>query len=266
MRPDAAELKGTLTSVGFHLALVAALTFSLAKQVVPPEPPAISVEFVDEVGLESKATVSEAAEAAQAMSPEPEPITAPPEPDVVPPPPKEAVTPVPAPPKKAVEPRKTPPKDSAKPRPAPPKPTPRKSRLGDDFLDGVAEGNSRKGDAESAPAAAPVIDAAAMASIQQAIRRQVQPCADLQQNPGPGANQIRVTLNLKLARDGRLTSRPRVVRTEGITEENARYEDRVKDLAIATYVGCAPLRGLPADLYQTPAGGWSNINMTYRLP
>lgn len=262
MRPDAAELKGTLTSVGFHVALVAALSLSLAKQVMPPEPPAISVEFVDDIGLESKATVTEAAEAAQAMSPEVEPLVAPPEPDVVPPPPKEAVAPTPAPPRKAVEPKPTPPKERAKPAPT----KPRQSRLGDDFLDGVAEGNSRKGDAESAPAAAPVIDAAAMASIQQAIRRQVQPCADLQQNPGPGANQIRVTLNLKLARDGRLMSRPRVVRTEGITEENARYEDRVKDLAIATYVGCAPLRGLPADLYQTPAGGWSNINMTYRLP
>ena len=59
---------------------------------------------------------------------------------------------------------------------------------------------------------------------------------------------------------------PEIVRTPGVDDENARYEDRVKDLAVAAYVGCAPLAGLPAELYQTPQGGWSNINMTYRLP
>ena len=262
MRPDAAELKGTLTSVGFHVALVAALSLSLASHALPPEPPAIAVEFVDEVGLESVAAVQESALATQETTTEPDPVVEPaPEPDVVPPPPR--VEPTPAPPRERVEPTPAPTPRAQQPR-RQPRPT---GRLDDLDIEGAREGNTRSpADAESGQAAAPVIDAAAMASIQQAIRRQVQPCADLQQNPGPGANQIRVTLNLKLARDGRLMSRPRVVRTSGVTGDNARYEDRVKDLAIATYVGCAPLRGLPADLYQTPAGGWSNINMTYRLP
>lgn len=260
MRPDAAELKGTLTSVGFHVALVAALSLSLATHALPPEPPAIAVEFIDEVGLESVAAAADSALATQATTTEPEPVEAPPvEPDAAPPPPVPESTP--APPRERVEPTPAPRTERTARRPRP------TGRLDDLDLEGVRDGNTRsQADAESGEAAAPVIDAAAMASIQQAIRRQVQPCADLQQNPGPGANQIRVTLNLRLARDGRLISRPRVVRTSGVTPENARYEDRVKDLAIATYVGCAPLRGLPADLYQTPAGGWSNINMTYRLP
>ena len=258
--PNAAEWRGTAGSVAFHVALVAALSLSLARHALPIESPAIAVEFVDEVGLESVAAVQESALATQATTTEPEERVAEPEPDVVPPPPE--VTPTPAPPRDRVEPRPTPRTET------PPRRNPRPTgRLDDIDLDGRERGNtSRQADAETGQAAAPVIDAAAVASIQQAIRRQVQPCADLQQNPGPGANQIRVTLNLRLARDGRLMSRPRVVRTQGVTADNARYEDRVKDLAIATYVGCAPLRGLPPDLYQTPAGGWSNIDMTYRLP
>ncbi|WP_265571597.1 hypothetical protein [Sphingomicrobium nitratireducens] len=257
MRLDRAEWAGTATSVAFHVALVAALSLSLAHVARPPEPPAIAVEFVDEIGLESRAAVQESALAKQAMSPEPEDV-AEPIPDEVPPPPK--VEPTPAPPRERVKPTPTP--RTEQPR----RQNTRRSRLGDDFLDGISEGNSRTGQAETGQAAAPVIDAAAMASIQQAIRRQVQPCADLQQNPGPGANRIRVTLNLRLAPDGRLSSRPRVVSVSGVDGENERYEDRVKDLAIATYVGCAPLTGLPSELYKTSQGGWSNINMTYRLP
>lgn len=261
MRPDAAEWRGTAGSVAFHVALVAALSLSLAKVALPPEPPAISVELVDEIGLESVAAVQESALATQATTTEPDELVAEPEPDVVPPPPEAKPTP-------------TPPREKVEPTPAPrvERPTPRRNprptgRLDDIDLDGRERGNTpRKADGETGEAAAPTFDARAVASIQEAIRRQVQPCADLQQNPGPGANQIRVTLNLRLARDGRLTSRPRVVRTSGVTADNERYEDRVKDLAIATYVGCAPLRGLPPELYQTPAGGWGNINMTYRLP
>ena len=128
-----------------------------------------------------------------------------------------------------------------------------------------------KGIADAPPAApakpaAAVFSASALAGIQQAIRRQIQPCADRQVDPGPGANRISVTLNLRLSRSGRLTRSPVVVRTSGVDDENERYEDRVKDLAVAAYVGCSPLTGLPAELYQTERGGWSNINMTYRLP
>jgi hypothetical protein len=105
-----------------------------------------------------------------------------------------------------------------------------------------------------------------LASIRAAIQRQIQPCADRQVNPGPGANQIQVTLNLKLNPDGSLVGSPAVVRTSGVNDENSRYEKRVADLAIAAYRGCSPLRGLPSELYRTAKGGWSNINMNYKLP
>ena len=72
-------------------------------------------------------------------------------------------------------------------------------------------------------------------------------------------------LNIRLSLAGRLKGAPTVVRTSGVDEENEQYQELVQDQAIASYRECAPLR-LPAELYQTAQGGWSNINMTYRLP
>jgi hypothetical protein len=51
-----------------------------------------------------------------------------------------------------------------------------------------------------------------------------------------------------------------------VDDGNSRYEERIVDLAIAAYTGCSPLRSLPEELYRTPSGGWSNINMNYKLP
>jgi len=52
-------------------------------------------------------------------------------------------------------------------------------------------------------------------------------------------------------RSGWITTGPKVKRFE---EE------------FAAYVGCAPLRDLPDDLYQTPKGGWAHLSMYYKLP
>ena len=98
----------------------------------------------------------------------------------------------------------------------------------------------------------------------QAIARQIQPCADRQVDPGPGANQIVTTLNLRLNENGTLASTPTVVRQTGITPENERYAQRVKDLGIAAFKGCSPLK-LPAEYYDTPSGGWNNINFKWKL-
>jgi hypothetical protein len=93
----------------------------------------------------------------------------------------------------------------------------------------------------------------------------VQPCANRQVTPGPGAERIRVTINLKLNRDGTLKSRPTITGHAGVDDDNRRYVDRVDDLAIATFVGCSPLRGLPDDLYDVQ-NGWSNFSLRYKLP
>lgn len=139
----------------------------------------------------------------------------------------------------------------------------RASRLGKDFLAGLSDPSPAKAKAASA---APVMSADAMAGIQAAIKRQIQPCANRNVNPGPGASRITVKLNVRLNKDGSLAGAPRVVSTSGVDDENSRYEKRVADLAIAAYKGCAPMKGLPVDLYRTAKGGWSNVNMNYKLP
>lgn len=261
MTLDRAELTGAGAAIIFHVALIAALSIGLAKVSAPAEPPAMEVDFVEDVGLQAAAPTatppaSQAPEMGEEVMSEPTPAVKAPALTRAP-----SITPTPE--VNAAERRKAEiersKQQAAKAEPA--KAPPRVSQLGEDFLKGIKE----SGAASSMPAAA-TFNASALASIQQAIRRQIQPCADRQVNPGPGANRIRVTLNLRLSRGGRLARPPEVVRTAGVDDENARYEDRVKDLAVAAYVGCAPLAGLPAELYQTPQGGWSNINMTYRLP
>ena len=262
MTLDKAELTGTGAAIIFHVALIAALSIGLAGVTAPAEPPAMEVEFVEDVGVQAAAPAatppaSQALEMGEEALTEPRPAPAAPAltraPSIVPTP---EVT--------AAERRKAEIERSkqqlAKAEPA--KAAPRVSRLGDDFLKGIKESVS-----DSPKPAAATFSASAVAGIAQAIRRQVQPCANRQVNPGPGSNRIRVTLHLRLSRGGRLVTPPEVVRVQGVNDENERYVDRVKDLAVATFVGCAPLTGLPPELYKTANGqGWGDFNMTYNLP
>ena len=249
------------------------------------EPPSQSV--APEQGLPEEAAAPALPEP---LLPEPKPIPLAPQPKPQPAPePKPApAKPVPAP-KPLVQPKPAP----AKPTPAakaaaPAKPAakpaaaapataaskgtgtsatstaqrPRGSRLGNDFLKGLTSDPSPVKVSTAAPAAK--IDARALAGIQDAISRQIQPCADRQVDPGPGANRIVTVLNLRLSKDGRLTAIPTMVRQTGVDDENERYARRVVDLGIAAFKGCSPLK-LPAEFYSTPNGGWNNINYRWQL-
>lgn len=274
---DRAEATGAGIAVAGHGVLLAALTLGFANASQPPlTAPPIEVSFVDEVGLESAITEVSPEPPAQSVAPE----TGPPE-EAAPAPAETPAPPQPAP--KAVEaPPEPKPAATQAVKPAPARPAPARSqpakpkaaqtgtakattgsRLGSNFLKGIGSDPSPS---KSAKPSGAVMSAQALSGIKSAIERQIQPCANRQVNPGPGANEIVVTLNIRLNRDGSLAGRPRVMGTRGVNDGNSRYEDRVKDLAIASYVGCSPLRGLPEDLYQTPKGGWSNLAMTYRLP
>lgn len=246
MNLDRAELTGAGAAVAFHVALIAALSMSLASVKRASEPPSMEVELVDEVGLQS---------AAPEPSMPPPPSQAPEIGHAEPTQPTPAVLPTPAPSITPVQ---------AKPQPAKPaKPAPRVSRIGDDFLKGI-EGSDAPANRPAKPSAA-TFDARAKASVAALFQRLVQPCADSQVNPGEGANRIRVTVNLRLRPNGTLAG-TNIVRVSGVDEDNVRFEERVKDLAVAVYRECAPFRGLPPELYKTPEGGWSNINLTYKLP
>ena len=245
MNFDRAEWTGTGAAVVFHVALIAAMSMSLASVAPSPEPPAMEVELVEEVSLQSAS---------------PEPSTPPPAsqaPEI-----GEAIEPAPAPrvevpsPAPSIKPAPTRPQ-----KPAPARPAPRVSRIGEDFLKGIeADGP------DSSPAKpAARFDARAQASVAKLIADQIRPCAEQQRELGPGANRIQVTLNLQLFPSGRLKRSPTLVRVTGEDDENAQYVDLVINQAIASYRQCSPLR-LPAELYQTPQGGWANINMKYRVP
>ena len=242
MTHDRAELAGTGAALAFHAALIAALSLSLAHVAKVPEPPAMEVELVDEVGLQAAAPAAEAVPPPPSTAPE---ISQADQVEPAPPPAAALLPPV------------------AKIVPAPARAAPKGSRIGADFLKGIAADAPSKTNA-ARPAAAH-FDAAAKADVASAIAAQIRPCALNQRDLGPGANRIRVVLNLKLFLNGRLKGAPSVVRTSGVDDDNRQYEELVKDQAIASYRECAPLR-LPAELYQTPDGGWSNINLTYRVP
>jgi outer membrane biosynthesis protein TonB len=271
VRVDSGEAKGTAAALLLHALLIVALTTSLAKVPNTPEPPPVQVEFVDsdEVAL-SAAAPTPATPPPAAQAPATDPTPAPPEPQptpleqAAPPPPLPApvIRPAPTPlprslPQRPAVARPQPPRPApAQPRPAPP----RQSRIGDDFLRGIP--SSRDLGPREASEGAATFSAAAKASVDSAIKRQIQPCANRQSTLGPGAERIRVTVNLRLDRSGRLSRPPALVRTAGVDEDNARFEDLAYDQAVTVFRACSPLR-LPAELYSTPQGGWGNINLTY---
>ena len=258
MNFDRAEWTGTGAAVAFHVALIAAMSMSLASVRNAAEPPAMEVELVEEVGLTSAS---------------PEPFTPPPAstapeigeaepnaaPSLAPPPP--APRPIPTPQVDAAESRQAQIAARRAARENAAKSAPRVSRLGDDFLKGIE--SDAADSAPSRPAAR--FDARAAASVAKLIADQIRPCAEQQRELGPGANRIQVTLNLQLFPSGRLKRSPTLVRVTGDDADNAQYVDLVVNQAIASYRQCSPLR-LPAELYQTPQGGWANINMRYKVP
>ena len=263
--------------IGLFIFLSPAMAPTPEKLVSTP----IAVSFADDVALESAAPVISSEEEAAKKSP----VEAPVEPDSAPPEPVSEPEPVakpqPAPPKPAPAPAAKPkPAPPAKPapatKPAPPAKTaaaapssnprnqPRRDVRPTGNLDGLDLGrtnNRNNGTATTPPA---TMTGKAAADIGSAIQRQVQPCANRQVNPGPGADQIRVTVNLRINKDGSLAGPPRIVGHTGVDDENRRYVERVDDAVRAIFAACSPLRGLPAELYEVP-NGWKSFTLRYRL-
>lgn len=291
-------------AVLLHVALVAALSLRGLERVTPavPPPPAVDVSLVEEIGLQSSAPKAvEAPAPSQAPDagppedsppppPEPAPVKAPPKPAPAPPAPKPV--PVadakPAPTKPAATPTKPAPAKPAPAKLAPAKPVlsvakpettaakpgtgqvaaaakpkPRGSRLSADILNGLTD---KPSPSKVVAPVGVVIDAKALAGIQDAIRRQIQPCADRLSNAGipQDAKRIVIKFNLRLNRDGNLAANPRVLDRLNATDETERYAQQIADLGIAAFKQCAPLR-LPPEFYQTANGGWNNINYNWQL-
>ena len=261
MTAERAEWGGAALALLLHVALIAALSTSLASIDAKPEPPAMEVELVDEIALDSAAPqaiptpASEPPPAAEPAPPEPLPAVAPP-----PPPPQPRAVPPPKPraiPQPTARPRPQPPKPQARPAPRPARPG-----IGDDFLKSLDDDLAPR-NAPARPAAA-VYNATARASIASSIASQAQRCADREPFIGEGADRVRLTVRLSFARSGRLSAPPRVTGMAGDSALRAKYGDLLEDQVRRIFTDCAPFR-LPADLYDTDDGGWKQTTITYRV-
>lgn len=265
---DRAERTGLGVAIGGHVLLFGALSLGIAfaPKKVPPLTQPVDIQIVDKVGMTDTAPIASQVEPAASVAPEvgppveAQPPQATPTPSPAPAPvPRAAPAPTPAPAKPAP---KKPAPTQAKPtptKPAPAKPTerPRGSRLGADFLKGITDRQT----ASTAQTPRVAVGNAEMASLVSAIRRQVQPCADRINSPGPDSNKITTKLNIRLNPNGTLVAAPAVVSQTGVTDDNSRYAKRVGELAASAFVQCAPFE-LPAEMYD----GWKNINLNYKLP
>lgn len=246
MTADRAEWTGVGAALIFHVALIAALSTSLASIKDVAEPPSMEVELVDEIGLEAAAPTPIALPAT-AEPPPPAPPEA-----ISPPMPRPALTP-PPPQRPAVQPPQRPIQR------APSQPS-RRAGIGDDFLKSFDDDLAPR--AGPAKPAAARFDAKAQASVASLIQRQIEPCARRQRHLSESAKSMSVVLGLAFLPSGQLRGRPTVVRVEGVNGENEQFRDLAVDQAIASYRQCSPLR-LPAELYSTPQGGWKNIRIIF---
>ena len=255
---DKAETTGLGVAVVAHGALLYVLIAGIAANRLPPPPSdPIQVSFVGPAAPVSAAPSPQASEPSPAPAPslfEPTPAEALPEPP-----------PRPQPLAKAGD-MPRPKADPPRPRPQPKADDRRADNRSKGRLDNITKDLSEgEPDGRSSGQPAAVMNAQAAAGIASLIRRQVQPCANRMVSPGPGANRIKVTINLRLNRDGSLAAPPRTIGESGLDNENRRYLQRVKELAISAFTGCSPLRGLPPELYAV-RNGWNDFDMNYNLP
>lgn len=268
---DRAEKVGLGIAVAGHLVLFGLLSVGFLATPNPDKLKAtpIEVSLAEDVGMESAAPVISHEELAAKKSP----VEAPVEPDVAPPEPAVEPQPVakpqPTPPKPAPAPNAKPAPPAkpvtAAPAKAPAKPTNKPVRPTGN-LDGLDIGKSNnRTDSTATNNPASVASATDVASFRSLIARQIQPCANRQVTPGPGAENIKVLVRINFNRDGSLAGDPVITGVQGNDGSNNRYVERVKDLAVATFKGCAPIHGLPDALYDVPRG-WKSLPFSYKLP
>ncbi|WP_084583114.1 cell envelope biogenesis protein TolA [Sphingomonas azotifigens] len=281
------------------------LSFAKTPPQEPPKAIPIDISLADKVGLESSAPVPSQEElaakkspveapvepeAAPAPAPEPEPQPAPPQPQPAPQPKPQPPQPKPAPaekpqpkpkpapaekpqPAKPAQPAKSAPPSKA--APAKPSNAPSQSAATGSTrrpvkptgnLAGLDLGRSNnKTNSTALQNPGSKASPEEMASFVGVIKRQIQPCANRQVTPGPGAERIRVLVRLHFNPDGSLAGDLDFTGVQGTDSSNERYVERVKDLARAVFKGCTPIRGLPANLYAVP-NGWKSLPFSYGLP
>jgi outer membrane biosynthesis protein TonB len=251
------ERVGLAVALAGHVALAAWLVFAPARQAPIPTFERTEVTLADEVSLTSTAPdPSDLAAAQQAPQlgedvpapqpqPQPQPVTVATSPPV-------AVAPAPAPVRAQPAPAPKPqPQQPVRAAPAPqpavkpatkPATKPGGSRIGADFLKGVAAPAASTG--QGTPAAA--IGPAVRSSLAGAISRQLKPRWVAPQ--GADAELLVTILAWDMNPDGSLKGAPHVVRQEGITDANRAQASRHAEQAIRAVRLAAPF-DLPDQYY-----------------
>jgi outer membrane biosynthesis protein TonB len=270
------EALALVIALAAHAAVIAALTLAPPGKSIQPIPERMTVTIADEVADQSTSPDPNA-EAAPDVAPmlgEPQPDRAPPQiAQPMPPPPAQipqarpqpipqpAVRPVPAPQPRAVQappkPQAPPPKPAAKPAQptatpaAPADPRLRRrpdtpsgaSRLGSDFLRGIASGTQPA--ATGNPASA--LSAEAKAAVRVSINARVLPPWNSCPVNGLDIEKLRARVSFQLDRSGNIVSvsPPQI---SGKTDANAPQVARFSECAVRAVRTAAPF-SLPADSY-----------------
>lgn len=261
------EAIGLVVAVGLHVALIGAL---LLRPAIPPTPlpQRISVTLSPDAGPQATAPTHDdaAADIAPTLGAPPAAVVSPPPAAVAPPP---VAKPLPAPKAVAVKPlaRARPQDDAPAPVAKPAKRSPSVkewalaapatpdhqpaggSRIGNDFLKGVA-GGKPAGKAQQQGAA--VIGPQVKSALSGAIANQLKPYWAVPQ--GVDADKLVTILSWDLNRDGSLAGPPHVVRQEGISDSNRPQAALHAENAINAVEHAAPFK-LPPEYYSL----WKHI-------
>ena len=232
------EVTGLVVAAGAHVAIVVALAIHVLRDpVVIPPPDRVVVSLAEDVGLTSTAPeISQQSQAAVAPTlgemPVPEPQT----------------QPQPQPKAPVVNPRtssqtKAPPQTKPPAKPATPTKPAGGSRLGDDFLKGMSDGDRTGSD--RVPAAQ--IGSSIRNSIGAAMAKQIRPHFQGKTPQGVDADKLATYLSWDLNPDGSLKGRPRVERQD-VNDANRLQASRHAEVAIRAVIAAAPF-DLPEEYY-----------------
>jgi hypothetical protein len=241
------ERLGLGLALAAHAALVAWLVLSPPAPAPLPPPERMTVTLSEDVGLTSTAPQPAA---------QPAPDAAPVRGDVAEPQAQPSAAPV----TQSAPPRTTP-APAAKALPTAPRATPAKpaptrpaggSRIGADFLNGVAgaQGQTRS----AAPAAA--FGPQQQSALRAAIMRQLKPHWSAPQ--GADAEKLVTQVRFDLNRNGALVGEPQIVSQSGQTAANAAQVRRHAEQAIRAVRLASPFI-LPPDLYDH----WQTVTSTF---
>lgn len=267
MRKD--ERIGLAVAVALHAVVLGVLYLDPHTDEVVRPPERIEVTISDDYGLTSTApnpdseAASDVAPTLGEAAPAPAPVPAarssplPPEPAPRPVEPARAVQqPKKAAPKETPASRKKSAIDeivstSSSPSKSGPKPSQKSgaSRIGSDFLEGVAGAPSTQGKGTPAAAIGPQVRSA----LSAAITRQLKPRWQAPQ--GPEAEDLVTYLAFNLNKDGTLAGGPTVVRQSGITDVNRNQAPRHAEQAIRAVQLAAPFN-LPPEYYDA----WKRVS------